>query len=212
MDTENITGKKCRGRPASFDRGQLVAQVMELFWERGYSNLSLNEVARATGLTRASLYHAFETKEALFLEVFEHYLARSPEAMLADIGEGDPVGPALYRFFDTISTMLATDGRRRGCLAVNCLTEQFAEDSVLGKALAEKEEKKRRLFKMLMQKAIAQKEVPEDTDAQVTANLLQVFLNGLSLFAKNKVPAADLMAMSGTFLQNLGFADPSAEV
>lgn len=212
MDTEKITEKKCRGRPASFDREQLVAQVLELFWERGYSNLSLNEVARATGLTRASLYNAFETKEALFLEVFEQYLAHSPEAILADICEGDPVGPALYRFFDAVSTMLATDRKHRGCLAVNCMTEKFPEDSAPGIALAGMQDKKRRLFKMLIQQAIAQKELSENTDAQVMANMLQVFLNGLSIFSKNGVPVEDLQAMSKTFLKNIGFADPSAKV
>ena len=212
MDAEKITEKKCRGRPVTFDREQLVTQVMELFWERGYSNLSLNEVARATGLTRASLYNAFETKEALFLEVFEQYLAQSPEAILANIGDGDPVGPALYRFFDTISTMLATDSKHRGCLAVNCMTEQLPEDSVLRRALAGMQDKKRRFFKMLMQKAIEQKELPENTDAQVTANMLQAFLNGLSIFSKNRAAAEGLQAMSKTFLKNLGFADPSAKV
>ncbi len=212
MDIEKIAEKKCRGRPASFDRDQLIAQVMELFWERGYNNLSLNEVARATGLTRASLYNAFETKEALFLEVVEQYLAKSPEAGLADIGDGEPVGPALYRFFATISTMLAADSKHRGCLAVNCLTEQLPEDSPLGRTLAGMQEKKRRIFKMLMQKAITQKEVPESTDAQVTANMLQAFLNGLSLFSKNGIPAKDLQAMSKTFLKNIGFVESSAEV
>ena len=211
MHTENITEKKCRGRPASFDREQLVAQVTELFWERGYNNLSLNEVARATGLTRASLYNAFETKEALFLEVVEQYLARSPEAALADIRDEEPVGPALYRFFDTVSTMLAADSRHRGCLAVNCLTEQLPEDSPLGTALAGMQNKKREIFTMLIRQAIRQKEVPESTDAQVTANMLQAFLNGLSLFSKNGVPVEDLQAMSRTFVKSMGFAEPSAE-
>lgn len=211
MDDMKITKKKCRGRPVSFNRKQLVAQVMELFWEHGYSNLSLNEVARATGLTRASLYNAFETKEALFLEVFEQYLAQSPEAILADLGDGDPVGPALYRFFDTISTMLATDSKHRGCLAVNCMTEQLPDDSVLRRALAGMQDKKRGLFKMLMQKAIARKELPDGTDAQVMANVLQAFFNGLSIFSKNGASAEELQAMSRAFLKNIGFADLSAD-
>ncbi len=211
MDALKIAEKKCRGRPASFDREKLVAQVMELFWERGYSNLSLIEISRATGLSRASLYNAFETKEALFLEVFEQYLAQSPETILADIRDGDPVGPVLYRFFDAISTMLASDSKHRGCLAVNCMAEPLPEDSALGRVLTAMQEKKRRMFKMLVQKAIRQKELSKNTDAQVVANILQAFLNGLSISSKNGVPAEELQAMSRTFLKNIGFADASAE-
>lgn len=212
MDTEKITEKKCRGRPPSFDREQLVAQVLDLFWERGYGKLSLNEVARATGLTRASLYNAFKTKEALFLEVFEQYLTNSPEAVLADICDGEPVGPALYHFFEAVSTMLASDSQHRGCLAVNCLTEKFPEDSALGTALAAMQDNKRRLFKVLMQKAIAQQELSADTDAEVTANMLQAFLHGLSMFSTTGLSVEDLQAMSKTFLKNIGFADPAAKV
>jgi len=210
MDTEKTAGKKCRGRPASFDREQLLTQVMDLLWERGYSSLSLNEVARATGLTRASLYNAFATKEALFLEVIEQYLAGSPERILEDLRDEEPVGPALYRLFDHVSRLLATDSKHRGCLAVNCMTEQLPENSELGAALMDMYERKRRLFKRLLQKAIAQNELPRDSDAKVMANMLQAFMNGLSIFSKQGVDEVELRDMSRTFLKKIGFAEPSA--
>jgi TetR/AcrR family transcriptional repressor of nem operon len=210
MDTEKVAGKKCRGRPASFDRDQLITQVMELFWERGYANLSLNEVARATGLTRASLYNAFATKEALFLEAIEQYQAHSPERLLEDLGDDDPVGPALYRMFDAISQHLAADSKHRGCLAVNCMTEQLPDTTELGAALAAMHKRKRRLFQKVIQKAIVRQELPESTGVEVCANILQAFLNGLSVYSKNGAAEQELLAMSRTFLKNMGFVEPSA--
>lgn len=210
MNREKTAGKKCRGRPASFDREQLISQVMELFWERGYNNLSLNEVARATGLTRASLYNAFATKEALFLEVIEQYLAESSEKILEDIGDDDPVGPALYRMFEKICQHLAADSKHRGCLAVNCMTEQLPDNTEVGAALAKMQNRKRLLFRKVIQKATAQQELPDDTDVEVIANMLQTFMNGLSLFSKRGGTEAELWAMSRTFLKNMGFAEPSA--
>lgn len=210
MVGENPSGKKCRGRPATFDRDELIAQVMELFWERGYGNLSLNEVARVTGLSRASLYNAFATKEALFLEVIERYLAGSPERILKEIGEGDAVGPALHRLFETVADQLAGDGRHRGCLAVNCMTEQFSDCPEVAEALEKMNAHKKELFKGLMVQAIAQHEVPEDTDPHVTANMLQAFMYGLSLYSRNGVTREELRSMAGTFLQRLGFIAPAA--
>lgn len=208
MVNEITAPKKCRGRPASFDRDQLISQVMELFWERGYNNLSLNEIAKATGLTRASLYNAFETKEALFLEAINQYSADSPDKILEQIGKGDPVGPVFFRLFDKASKNLAADNKHRGCLAVNCMSELIPGNSELGDTLAQMQIDQRKLLELLIRQAIDQKELPEDTKPETTANIIQAFLSGFSIFSKNGVSEAKLQVMAHDFLKNLGFSDP----
>src|SRR5215212_8367188 len=52
-------------------RAKLVAAARELFLERGYANVSTEEVVRRAGVTRGALYHHFEGKRDLFLAVFE---------------------------------------------------------------------------------------------------------------------------------------------
>lgn len=200
--------KKCRGRPASFDREELITQVMELFWERGYNNLALNEIAKETGLTRASIYNAFKTKEALFLEAINHYFAGSPDAVLDHIKKGDPVGPAFYQLFDEASSSRAADKKRRGCLAVNCMSELMTSNSELGKTLCGMFDGRRRLMQNLILQAVEQKELPEETDAETAANMIQAFMSGFSVFSKNGIAEEKLQAMCRGFLKNLGFAEP----
>ena len=52
---------------------------MLLFWERGYDRTSLDELRRTMGgdkgLSSASFYAAFESKEALYREALSRYLA-----------------------------------------------------------------------------------------------------------------------------------------
>ncbi len=205
MAIEKIAAKKPRGRPASFDREELVAQVMELFWEKGYRNLSLNEIAKETGLTRASLYNAFETKEALFLESVKYYFSSSPDAALDHIKSGDPVGPVFYRLFDEASISRAADQKRRGCLAINCISELIATNTELGNILAEMYDGRRKLMKKLIKQAIVQKELPVDTNPETTANMIQAFMSGFSIFSKNGMSEKKLQAMCHGFLENVGF-------
>ena len=58
------------------DRTQeLLEAALRVFAEQGYRNTRLDEVAEAAGVTKGTIYHYFDTKEALLLGVIEHYQA-----------------------------------------------------------------------------------------------------------------------------------------
>ncbi len=48
-------------------RSEIVALAMELFLQDGFSGTSMSTVAKASGISKASLYHHFPSKEALFV-------------------------------------------------------------------------------------------------------------------------------------------------
>ncbi len=52
-------------------RAALVRAGGELFGERGYANVSIEQVVVAAGVTRGALYHHFKDKRELFRAVFE---------------------------------------------------------------------------------------------------------------------------------------------
>ncbi len=54
-----------RGRPARYTQDDLVAVVAQVFLERGYDAASMEDLARASGLTKSSLYHHVSGKEQL---------------------------------------------------------------------------------------------------------------------------------------------------
>ncbi len=64
-------GKKRRpGRPRNpIARETLLALALTAFSERGYAGASMAEIARSADLRKASLFHHFPTKKALYLEV-----------------------------------------------------------------------------------------------------------------------------------------------
>jgi len=193
------------GRPSTFDRTELLEKIMHLFWEHGYKNLSFNEIAKKTGLTRASLYNAFESKEALLEAVLAHYDSVAPDASLQHLEKGDSVGAALTEVIERASKVRASDPLSRGCLLVNCLNESMNEDSDLGLKLKAMYERRRVFLRDLMKTAIDQGELPKHTDAEATANLILSFMSGFSTFSKSGSSEQELIALSMLFLRNLGF-------
>ena len=59
------------GRPREFDRDAALEAAMFLFWRKGFAATSMNDLCDAMGISSPSLYAAFGSKEALYLEAVE---------------------------------------------------------------------------------------------------------------------------------------------
>lgn len=81
------------GRPRR--RDQILATAADLFATRGYTKTSMRDVAAASGILAGSLYHHFESKEAIAVELVENYHAdlvdTARKFSAADVG-ADAVG------------------------------------------------------------------------------------------------------------------------
>ncbi|MFD4407470.1 TetR/AcrR family transcriptional regulator [Nocardia sp. NPDC058499] len=119
-------------RPRSFDRERVIEAATRQFRQSGLHATSAEDLCRATGLGRSSLYNAFGSKDELFAQCLDAYLdltlARAEE-VVGDTGQGavDRI-EALLRGVAAEETERAGSGAPRGCLAVNTVTE-LADDT-----------------------------------------------------------------------------------
>lgn len=67
-------------------QAKLLNICAELFAQHGYSGVSMRDIARATGITQAAIYHHFTSKEELYLAAIEHLYA-SQTVDLVDLAE-----------------------------------------------------------------------------------------------------------------------------
>ena len=66
---------------------------MLVFWRKGFAATSMNDLCDAMGIRSPSLYAAFGSKEALYLEALEHYV-RDRAPGLGEAAVGRPLAPA----------------------------------------------------------------------------------------------------------------------
>jgi len=66
-------------------RIEMCRTAAHLFRERGFDGTSVSDVARALGLTKAGLYHYFESKEALLFEIMMYGLDRVRDAVVVPV-------------------------------------------------------------------------------------------------------------------------------
>ena len=62
-----------RGRPREFDLDQALDAAINVFWSQGYEGTTLDDLTKAMGISRPSLYAAFGDKEATFKRAVERY-------------------------------------------------------------------------------------------------------------------------------------------
>ncbi|MBI2867203.1 MAG: TetR/AcrR family transcriptional regulator [Chloroflexi bacterium] len=61
-------------------REKVLEVAAQLFKEKGYRATSLRDIANALGVTKASLYHYFKSKEQILIELYERIHSRLAEA------------------------------------------------------------------------------------------------------------------------------------
>jgi AcrR family transcriptional regulator len=82
---------------------QTLEVAHELFAERGYAAVKMDEIAAAVGVTKPLLYNYFGNKERLYIACMERAGDALTEAVAAAVGEtespGDALGAGVHAFF-----------------------------------------------------------------------------------------------------------------
>jgi TetR/AcrR family transcriptional regulator len=87
-------------------KDDIVVEATKLFAERGYEGASMGDLAERVGLRKASLFHHFPSKDALYATVLEQLLEGIKGAIVeASVAEG-AFDERLVRLSDAITTQL----------------------------------------------------------------------------------------------------------
>lgn len=110
--------RKCHvaGRK-QFDMDTALDAAMIQFWRAGYADTSVDDLSRATGLNRSSIYSSLGDKDTLFLRCLDRYTTRygdKYDAALASAAS-EPVA-AVRAFFEVTLGRIADPELPDGCL------------------------------------------------------------------------------------------------
>jgi len=75
-------------------RARIVNRARELFTRRGFTEVSIDEIMAAAGLTRGGFYNHFKTKEELYTEILAAYAVDRRNEAPKDLSQ---CGPELAR-------------------------------------------------------------------------------------------------------------------
>jgi TetR/AcrR family transcriptional repressor of nem operon len=106
-------------RPREFDPNDALQTAIELFWEKGYCDASVDEVVKRSGVAKYGIYGTFGTKRELFMKALTQYAADRHQDIQRPIRKPDASHPEIRAFFRDAPKLMTQKNDRRGCLMCN---------------------------------------------------------------------------------------------
>lgn len=183
------------GRPRGFDRDEAVDQAMMLFWQHGYESTSLAQLKEGMGgISAPSFYAAFTSKEALFQEVLERYLATYGQNSVYLRDTSLAPRAAIEQVLRSSAKMQTDRAHPPGCLMVLSGTTCSKENVQLQEALAEDRARNRKGFETCVRRAVESGDLPSGANVAGLAMMFDAFLLGMSAQAREGASLAKLNA------------------
>lgn len=171
-------------RPQAFDRDQALSAAMRVFWQRGYTASTIQQLLHDMGINRGSLYASFGGKRALFVEAMAFYDERLMAHLAAMLKRsGDPVA-AIRQVFELSLLGMPAPQRQWGCLLVNTVNELAPLEQPLAADARERLDRVQQAFADAVARAREKGRVSEGVTDEEAAHLLMTTMTGLRVQAR----------------------------
>ena len=124
IDTE-IVGTPPRTEAESAKRRDIIDGARRVFFDKGFDGASMDEVAKTAGVSKATIYVYFSSKEELFEALVRNDRARSAEHLFEVDESIEDVGSLLRRIGLSFMTMMIQPDHIRLIRMVIGIAEKF---------------------------------------------------------------------------------------
>ncbi|MBK5541154.1 TetR/AcrR family transcriptional regulator [Pseudomonas sp. TH05] len=175
-------------RPKEFDPEQIADAAMQVFWQRGYAATSIQDLVEGTGLSRSSLYNAFDSKHGLYTCALKRYQERS-NANIALLAQDAPAKELVRQLLLRIVDDELDDTQRLGCLAANAALEVAGQDPEVAELVAQNFRRVEAALERVLRRGQEQGDIDPDKNPRALASFVVCTVQGLRVLGKGS--AAD---------------------
>jgi AcrR family transcriptional regulator len=180
------------GRPRGFDREAALEAAMLLFWRKGFAATSMTDLCEAMGIGSPSLYAAFGSKEALYLEAVEYYARTQGPPIWDGLAEAATARAGIEKvLFAWTAALPKSRATPAGCMALlGAVGDEWpaAIVRVVRKARLEM----LGMLRSRLETAVAEGELPASTDIDGLSRFYLSVFQGMAVQAKDGATQAEL--------------------
>src|SRR5260370_25642115 len=186
-------------------------QAMQLFWQKGYFDTSVEELGAGTGLNRAGIYGEIGSKTKLFEALLGRYREKVTAQRLVPLQTESAGLAQLEQFFRQFRDLGAKAGSRLGCLMCLAAAEVSPHVPSVARIVTSYLDELARLFRRALLNARKRGEVRPRTDAARMANYLTGAVLGLMALVRSPAPRAAITHYLDGVLSLLHNLQPTRE-
>jgi TetR/AcrR family transcriptional regulator, transcriptional repressor for nem operon len=194
-------------RPISFDQEKTLEAIQDCFWDNGYSGTSLDDIMKATGLGKGSLYGSFGSKHDMYKLAFADYCKWAEQDYAQRLRGDDPGAIVRLREFVKFSAKRASRGTRRGCMLAKTTSEVAGSFPDIDGLINETFRALEREILTCVRQAQRVGDINNSRDAREVAMTLLVILRGMEALGRGGAsPKSLALVVQGA----LDFLDPAS--
>lgn len=165
-----------------FDVNEVLDQMLDVFWQRGYRATTTKQLASSAGLSESSLFNTFGSKQAIYLKVLQRYIDRNTH-LLAQIESNPSPLAGLRQYWTSIASIAADRRRTRGCMITNAAASE-ADDEAIAKFVRSSYQRHEKAFKKALDRAVEMGELQAGTDTRALAQFLVHSTQGIRVMSR----------------------------
>ena len=171
-------------RQREFDPHEALQTAIELFWEKGYFDTSVDEVVKRTGVAKYGIYGTFGTKRELFKKALTQYANDRHKDIQRPIRKPDASLPEVLAFFKDSPSMMTTKNSPHGCLIANTGIELGMKDPDISNFVKVFFRDTANVMQHCLERAVEKGQLPKSTNVtSLSTYLVTEFRTSLMLAA-----------------------------
>jgi TetR/AcrR family transcriptional repressor of nem operon len=188
-----------------------LGRAMDVFWERGFYDTSIEELVNRTGLHRAGVYGEFGSKRLLFEASLRRYRESVVATFLAPLERPNAGLTDIETFFRGIHDVAEHQQRRIGCLMVNTACEVSPHVRSVARIVSSFLDELRTLLRRACNNARMRGEFRAGIDVNQVGDYLVGSVLGLWTLARSPAPVTSLRHYVEGVLSFVDGLRPNAE-
>lgn len=171
-------------RTRTFDPSTALTKAVDLFASKGYSETSMDDLVKATGVSRYGLYGTFGNKRELFEQALDRYADSMGKQAFLRLLEPDASIDNIRAIFRERVVDMCCEEETKGCLFIHTAMELAPRDDDLRDVLQKFMRRMAKLFAVGLETAKTKGEVREDLDVNAAGELLTSTMFGLAVLGR----------------------------
>ena len=171
-------------RPRQFDADKALDRTMRVFWEHGYHATSVQDLMKAAGVQKQSLYCAFGDKRSLFLKCLNLYSKQTLFEIQRMLNETDSAVEGVERVMRFASQAPESKNCPPGCLMANTALELGLNDPGVAEEIRKMFRGVEKMLAAAVRKAQAKGEISKNLNSVAIGQALANTLSGIRILEK----------------------------
>lgn len=176
-----------------FNKEKVLDAASHIFHQKGFNGTSIDDILKATGLSRSSLYDSFKDKHNLYLQSLDYYKTHKDNKVMHDANDRALSPMQKIEFvFNEVVNHLVENPNDNGCLLVNAAAEMSKQCDKTSQVVCNNKDEVQNLFCTWLEDAQKANEVTLSKPIKYYGQFLFNALCGLKVLSQSGATKAEL--------------------